>query len=72
LVRLKNGVFWDVTSRDSCKSRRFVETYHVFLHSMLQLLVIANIVPSSSIVVTLMMEAIRSSETSVVNKVHTA
>jgi hypothetical protein len=36
------------------------------LRSVLQLLVTANVVPSSPIVVTLMMEAIRSSETSVV------
>jgi hypothetical protein len=37
----------------------------VFLHSMHQLLVTANVVPSSPILVTLMMEALDSSETSV-------
>jgi hypothetical protein len=38
--------------------------YVVFLHSVCQLLAMAN-VPSSPILVTLMMEALRSSETSV-------
>jgi hypothetical protein len=40
----------------------------VFLRSMLQLLVTANAVPSSPILVTLMMVAIRSSETSVLTR----
>jgi hypothetical protein len=40
----------------------------VFLRSMLRLLVTANVVPSSPILVTLMMEAIRSSETSVLTR----
>jgi hypothetical protein len=35
---------------------------------MLQLLVKANVVPSSSILVTMMMEALTSSETSVVTR----
>jgi hypothetical protein len=47
----QNTVFWDVTPCGSCKVRR--------------LLLTANISPSSLILVTLMMEAIRSSETSV-------
>jgi hypothetical protein len=38
--------------------------YVVFLRRVLRLLVTANVVPSSPILVTLMMEAIRSSETS--------
>jgi hypothetical protein len=38
----------------------------VFPRSVLGLLVAANVVPSSPILVTLMMEAIRSSETSVI------
>jgi hypothetical protein len=37
----------------------------VKLRSVLRLLVTTNVVPSSPIVVTLMMEALRSSETSV-------
>jgi hypothetical protein len=36
--------------------------------SMLRLLVIANLIPNSPILVTLMMEAIRSSETSVLTR----
>jgi hypothetical protein len=44
---------------------RFEDT--AFLHSVLQLLVTTN-VPSSTILVTLMMEAIRSSETSVLTR----
>jgi hypothetical protein len=35
------------------------------LHSMCQLLVTANVVPSSLILVTLMMEVLQSSETSI-------
>jgi hypothetical protein len=37
----------------------------VFLHSVCQFLVTANVVPSSPTFVTLMMEALSSSETSV-------
>jgi hypothetical protein len=40
----------------------------VFLHNALQLLVTANVVPSSLIIFTLKMEAIRSSETSGVTR----
>jgi hypothetical protein len=41
--------------------------YSIF-HSVLRLLVIANVVPSSPILVALMMKAIRSSETSVLTR----
>jgi hypothetical protein len=57
-VTMKNAIFWDVTPCGSC-------TYIVFLHSVRRLLVTANIVPSSSILVTLMMEALCFSDTSV-------
>jgi hypothetical protein len=40
----------------------------VFLRSLRRLLVTANVVPSSSILVTLMMEALNSSETSVLTR----
>jgi hypothetical protein len=40
-----------------------------FLHSMSRLLINANVVPSSPILVTLMMGAIHSSETSVLTRV---
>jgi hypothetical protein len=44
----------------------------VFLRSVRRLLVAASVVPSSPILVTLMKEALSSSETSVLNKNHTA
>jgi hypothetical protein len=69
---LKNGVFWDVTPCGSCKNRHFGGTYRlfhqgdlVFLRSVRRLLVAASVVPSSSILVNLMKEALGSSETSV-------
>jgi hypothetical protein len=42
--------------------------YFIFLRSVRRFLVTANVVHSSSIVVTLMMEALRSSETSVLTR----
>jgi hypothetical protein len=51
-VTMKNRVFWNITACGSCKNRR-------------RLLVTVNVVPSSPILVTLMMEAVSSSETSV-------
>jgi hypothetical protein len=61
---MKNGVFWDVTPCGSCKNRRFF----VFLRSAHRLLIRASVVPSSPIFVTLMIVAIRSSETSVLTR----
>jgi hypothetical protein len=46
----------------------YIYIYIIFLHSMLWLLVTANVVPSSSILVTLMMEVIRSSETLILTR----
>jgi hypothetical protein len=72
-VTMKNVVFWDVTPWGSCKNRRFGETLcllHqgdkklVFLCSVLRLLVTANVLSSPSLV-TLIKEALSSSETSV-------
>jgi hypothetical protein len=57
---MENAVVWDLTPRSSCKNRRFRGTYLLHRH----LLVTANVVPSSAILVTLM-QVIRSSETSV-------
>jgi hypothetical protein len=51
-VTMKKALFWDVTTCSSLRSVR-------------RLLVTANIVLSSPILVTLMMEALSSSETSV-------
>jgi hypothetical protein len=76
-VTMNNSVLWNVTTCDSCKSRRFGGAY---LHhqsdselettlavtsnrnSVVQLLVTADVVPYSPTLVTLMMEVIRSSE----------
>jgi hypothetical protein len=52
---MKIGVFWDVTLCDSCKNL-----------SVRRLLVTASVVPTTPILVTLMKEALRSSETSVI------
>jgi hypothetical protein len=85
---MKNGVFWDVTPRGSCKNQRFgelsasfirvtrigelgtlaVTSNLVFLRSVRRLLVTASVVHSSPILVTLMKEALSSSETSVLTR----
>jgi hypothetical protein len=87
-INKKNGVFWDVTPRGSCKNRRFGEpsasfirvtrigelgttqaaTSNRLLCSVLRLLVADSVVPSSPILVTLMREALGSSETSVLTR----
>jgi hypothetical protein len=61
---MKNVVLWDVMPCGSCKTRRFGGTYHSVIH----LLITANVFPSSPIPVTLMMEGIRSSETSTLTR----
>jgi hypothetical protein len=76
--QLKNCIFWDVTRCGSCKNRRFEETKCI-LHqsdknrltrnnSLRRLLVAASVVSSSPILVTLMKEALGSSETSVLTR----
>jgi hypothetical protein len=62
VVTMKNVVVWDVVPCGSCKKRRFFAR-------VLQLLVTANVVPSSLILFILMTEAIRSPETSVLTRV---
>jgi hypothetical protein len=52
---MKNGVFWD-------------DDTFVFLRSVRRLLVTASFVPSSPILVTLMKEALSSSEMSVLTR----
>jgi hypothetical protein len=59
------GTTLEVTSNRSPLQRNTKGEVAVFLCSRLQLLVTANIVPSSSILFTLMMDVIRSFETSV-------
>jgi hypothetical protein len=48
--------------------RRNIKHFKVFLRSVCRFLVTANVVPSSLILVTLMMEALSSSETSVLTR----
>jgi hypothetical protein len=67
MVTSVESVFWDVTPCGSCKNRRFGGTHFVFLRSVRRLLVTAN-VPSSPILVTLIMEALSSSETSALTR----
>jgi hypothetical protein len=80
-VPLKNAIFWDVMPCGSCWDRRFIGKYRlhhqgdknrrasiIFLRSVIRLLVTASIVPRSPIFVTLLMEAIRSSETFVLTR----
>jgi hypothetical protein len=73
---MKNAVFWDVTAA-ALVSTEVSEELSAFiiratriggLQSVRRLLVAANAVPSSPILVTLMMEALRSSETSVLTR----
>jgi hypothetical protein len=59
---MKNGVFWDVKPCGIC------ENQVVFLRCVRRLLVTASVVPSSPILVTLMKEALGSSETLVLTR----
>jgi hypothetical protein len=72
-VDIKNAVFWDIMSCGSYLNLGFGRTY--YLHhqgeknrQQLQFLVTANVDPRSPILVTLIMEALRSSETSVLTR----
>jgi hypothetical protein len=77
VMTMENTVLWDATLYGSCKNRRFGRIYRlhhqgeenqrvelVFLHSVLQLLVTAETVPSSLILFIVMIEVICSFETS--------
>jgi hypothetical protein len=73
---MKNAIFWDVTPCGFRKNRRFEGTYRlrrhriiIFLRRVLRVLVIAKVVFRSLIHVILIMEAKRSSETSVLTRV---
>jgi hypothetical protein len=78
-VTMKNAVFWDDTQCGSCKNLCFGGTFSLhhqrdknswtlYLSSVRRLLVKANVVPSLPILVTLMKEVPRSSETSVLTR----
>jgi hypothetical protein len=58
-VTMKNGVFWDVAPCGSCKKRRFSQRAPVVRYGY---------APSSPILVTLIMEALSSSETSALTR----
>jgi hypothetical protein len=62
------GTTLAVTSNNARYEKIHLEIRIVFLRSMRRLLVTANVVPSSPILVTLMMEVLRSSETSVLSR----
>jgi hypothetical protein len=59
---MKNAPAWDIMPCGFCKNRRFGGM------TLRRLLVTANVVRSSPIPVTLMMEALRSSEMSVISR----
>jgi hypothetical protein len=60
-VTMKNDVVWDVTPCGFCKNI-------AFFGRLFQLIVIANVLPNSLNLLTQMMEAIRSSETSALTR----
>jgi hypothetical protein len=64
---MKNGVFWNVTPRGSFKNRHFVGTQRLLYQGDKN-----HVVLSSPILVTLMKEALSSSETSVLTRANTA
>jgi hypothetical protein len=64
---MKNAVFWDIKPSGCCKNRGFRGMYRLH-HQGDKLLVTGSVVPSSLILVILVMEAIRSSETSVLTR----
>jgi hypothetical protein len=79
---MKKADFWDVTPRGSYKDRSFGGMYrllhqgnknrrgrnNVNSNKQTEALVTANVVPNSPILVTLIMQAIRSSETSILTR----
>jgi hypothetical protein len=78
---MKYAIFWDGEPCCSCKNRRIASIFKVtriggrgktlvllFLRSVLRVLVTAIVVSSRMILVTLIMEAPRSSETSVLTR----
>jgi hypothetical protein len=62
---MKNAVFWAVTPRGSCKNRHFGGAYRLYHQGEKNPLLVTANIPSSPILVTLMMEVIGSSKMSV-------
>jgi hypothetical protein len=68
-MTMKNTVFLDVTPCGSCKSLRFGGRYQLYRQGgVRRLLVSVNVVPSSAILVRLMMEKISFSATLVLTR----
>jgi hypothetical protein len=66
---MKNDIFWDVTPCDSLRTDVSEELSASFIRvTRIGELVTASVVPSSPILVTLMKEALSSSETSVLTR----
>jgi hypothetical protein len=59
---VKNIAFMDVTPCGSCKNRRLEGTYHAYVASK------ASVVPISPVLVTLMIEGLSSTETSILTR----
>jgi hypothetical protein len=64
-VSMKNAVFWDVTPRTDVSEEPIAFIMRMTRIIVLPFIITANVVPRSLILVTLMMEEIRSFETSV-------
>jgi hypothetical protein len=72
-VTMKNGVFWDVMLRDFVRTDVYEELSTSFIRvtrigELGTTLAVTSIVPSLPILVTLMKEALSSSETSVLTR----
>jgi hypothetical protein len=65
---MKHAVFWDATACDSCKNRRFGGTYRLHQQGGKIRELGDKAVSSLLILCTLLMEVIRSSETSVLER----
>jgi hypothetical protein len=71
-MNMESVKFWDVMLQRLIEYKseecRFLGCYDVFLRRMLRLLVTADVVPTSPILVALMVKAIRWHETSVLTR----
>jgi hypothetical protein len=65
---MKNAVFWDVTPCVSCMNRRFEGTSAYIIRVTRVGELGTNVLPGSLILVGLLMEALSSSETSVLTR----
>jgi multidrug efflux pump subunit AcrB len=68
MLRRVASVRTEVSEEISASIVRVTRIHFLFLRSVRWLLVMANVVPSSPIIVTLMMEALNSTKTSVLTR----